>query len=605
MKYAATEPTCIGMVGAVNGPSVSVQLLTTVDSGTVILDGRTYKIGQVGSFVRIPQGYMNLYGIVSEIGASAVPDHLETEMGISGQWMTVQLLGEALGTSFERGISQHPNVSDEVHLVTEKDLLRIYRPTNTGQIRVGTLSSAENIGVYLDLDRLVTRHCALVGSTGSGKSTTVASLLRSLCQAGDTTYPSARVLLLDVHGEYAKALSDVGVVFKTDPDTTKGERGLVVPYWALELEELSTFLFGTLSTQQRAAIFDRVLALKKKTLGSMKPDGVTEETLTIDTPVPFSIHQLWFDLIDFETRTFSDSQRTVPAKLAGGDGSAAKLIPPQYSPPTSTNSAPFQNQLALGLRKHLDSCRNKLLDHKFDFLLHPGPCEPDVDGKAKSDLDAVLQDWLGHEHQITILDLSGVPNDVLGQLIGAILRITYDALFWSRRQPEGGVQRPLLVVMEEAHRYIAPGMSNPTQAIVHRIVKEGRKYGIGALIVSQRPSEVDETVLSQCGTFVALRLTTQNDRGRVRSTLSDNLSGLTDMLPILRTGEAIISGEAVTLPVRCRIAPPDPDKRPESEDPKVAAQWSRARGKEDYKRVVALWRAKSLNTANKNSKPKE
>ncbi|HEY8950085.1 MAG TPA: ATP-binding protein [Rhizomicrobium sp.] len=582
---------------------MSIQLLETVDSGTVILDGRAYKIGQVGSFVRIPQGYMNLYGIVSEIGASAVPDHLEIDVAVSGQWMTVQLLGEGLGSSFERGISQHPNVGDEVHLVTESDLLRIYQPTKSGQIRIGSLSSAENIGVFIDLDKLVTRHSALVGSTGSGKSTTVASLLRSLCESDGKSYPSARVLLLDIHGEYSKALSDVAVTFSSDPNTKEGQKQLFVPYWALELEELTQFLFGALNVQQRTAVFDRVFNSKKSALKDAKYEGVTDDTLTVDTPIPFSLNQLWYDLLDFEIKTFSDQQKTVPAKIADGD--ASKLIAPQYSPATTTNTAPYTNTLALGLRRQLDSCRSKLLDHKFDFLLHPGPCEPDVTGKVKSDLDAMLKDWLGHERQITILDLSGVPNDVLSQLIGAILRVVYDALFWSRRQPEGGIQRPLLVVMEEAHRYIAPGLSNPTQAIIHRIVKEGRKYGIGALVVSQRPSEVDETVLSQCGTFVALRLSNQSDRGRVRSTLSDNLSGLTDMLPILRTGEAVISGEAITLPVRCRIEPPSPDRRPESEDPKVAVQWAKARDTEDYARMVALWRAKTLHLEPSKGKPKK
>jgi uncharacterized protein len=587
-----SHPTHIGMVGAVTGSTVSVQLLETVQSGTIVLNGRAYKIGQVGSFVRIPQGYQNLYGLVSNTGATAAPKTPIDDPAVSGRWIAVELLGESLGRVFERGISQHPHVGDEVHLVTESDLLNIYGRSGDGQVRIGSLSNAENIDVFLDLDRLVTRHSALVGSTGSGKSTTVASFLRSLCAGEAKPYPSARVLLLDIHGEYSKALSDIAVVFKTDPDKAKGETELYIPFWALEFEEWAGFLFGTMNEPQRVAINEKVLDFKKASLKTGNFAGLTEETLTVDSPLPFSLHRLWYELVDFEMKTFSDTQRTVPARETAGD--ALKLIPPRYTPATSTNTAPFMNPRALGIRKQLDAFRGRLLDHKFDFFLHPGPCEPGLDGAVKADLDDVLAAWLGHDRPITILDLSGIPDDVLGRLIGTILQIVYDALFWSRKHPEGGVQRPLLIVMEEAHRYASSDSDNGTQRIIHRVVKEGRKYGIGAMVVSQRPSEVDETVLSQCGTFVALRLSNSTDRNQVRGTLADNLSGLVEMLPILRTGEAVITGEAVRLPMRCRITPPDPSLRPDSEDPKVAKSWAQPRGPENYRRMLASWRAKSV-----------
>jgi DNA helicase HerA-like ATPase len=194
---------------------------------------------------------------------------------------------------------------------------------------------------------------------------------------------------------------------------------------------------------------------------------------------------------------------------------------------------------------------------------------------------------------LTILDLSGVPSVVLNQLIGSILRIIYEALFWSREKTEGGVLRPLLVVMEEAHRYLGGEKDDAAAQIVKRIAKEGRKYGIGAMVVSQRPSEVDETILSQCGTIVALRLSNPADRARVKGALPDNLSGLMDLLPVLRTGEAIIAGEAARLPVRCRITIPAADHRPRSADPKVSEAWSKRRVSEGYDRVVASWRAQS------------
>ncbi len=586
-------PSLIGYIGSVSGASVSVQLIKDVASGSVILNGRTYRVGQVGSFVRIPQGYQNLFGLVSDIGAAAVPQNSVSADSPTGRWMTVQLLGEALGSAFERGISQHPNVGDEVHLVTETDLKKIYGQSGVGLIDIGTLSSSENISVYIDIDKLVTRHAALVGSTGAGKSTTVSSLLRSLCSSDGKSYPSARIFLLDIHGEYSKALSDVATVFKIDADSVKAERALHIPFWALDFDDIAPFLFGSISENNRISISDKVLSYKKELIEKVEFPGVNTENLTIDTPIPFSLNRLWYDLIDFELRTFSDKQKTELDLIHKGD--AEKLIPPKYNPPTSDNTPPYMNPKALGIRKQLDALRSRLLDHKYDFFLHPGECEPNIGGDIKSDIDVILRGWLGEDKPITILDLSGVPDEVLVRLIGTILRIVYDAMFWSRKNIEGAVERPLLVVMEEAHRYLAPNSESNARRMTQRIVKEGRKYGIGALIVSQRPSEIDDTILSQCGTFFALRLSNQTDRGSVRSTLSDNLVGLVDMLPILRTGEAIVTGEAVRLPMRCRILPPPIDRRPDSSDPKVSQKWSLERSKESYQNMVRRWRAKSLN----------
>jgi len=204
-----------------------------------------------------------------------------------------------------------------------------------------------------------------------------------------------------------------------------------------------------------------------------------------------------------------------------------------------------------------------------------------------------LMGWLGGPKPVTILDLSGVPSAVLEQLIGSILKIVYEALFWSREKTEGGIERPLLVVMEEAHRYLSSGTSGLASEIVRKIAKEGRKYGVGAMIISQRPSEVDETILSQCGTFFALRLSNPLDRARVQGTLPDGLVSLLDVLPVLRTGEAIITGEAAKLPMRCRITLPGADHRPRSQDPAISTRWALNRRDEGYDRVVASWRAQS------------
>jgi len=180
---------------------------------------------------------------------------------------------------------------------------------------------------------------------------------------------------------------------------------------------------------------------------------------------------------------------------------------------------------------------------------------------------------------------------VLERLVGSILKVVYESMFWSREKSEGGIERPLLVVMEEAHRYLSSSANGLASQTVQKIAKEGRKYGVGAMVISQRPSEVDETILSQCGTFFALRLSNPHDRARVQGTLPDGLVSLLEVLPVLRTGEAIVMGEAAKLPMRCRITLPPEEHQPRSSDPRVSERWSIPRREEGYDRVVASWRA--------------
>ncbi|EIC86318.1 ATPase [Serratia liquefaciens] len=584
----SNDPTYLGIVSAVSGATLTVKLAESLDSGFALISGHTYRVGQVGSFVRIPQGYQDLFGIVSDVGATAAPVPSDVSGIDSGRWMKVQLAGETIGGQFERGLSQHPNINDAVHLVTESDLRRIYGSIGDDQVVIGHLASAENIEVRLSLDALVTRHSAILGSTGSGKSTTVASLLRSIIRKDENPgSPGARILMLDIHGEYTKALADVAKVYSATPGP--GQESLFVPYWALEAGELLDFIAGGLSEANEIAFTDKISELKEKSIANYPKAGVDAKTLTVDSPVPFSLKTLWYELIDIETTTYVGKNRDEPALEEAGD--AETLIAPKYQPHGNGSAPPFINNRAKGIRRPLNLLRSRLLDRRYDFLLHPGNWEPRLDGGVDNDLDILLQGWLGHDKQITILDLSGVPSTVLTRLIGSILRIVYEALFWSREKSEGGVERPLLIVMEEAHRYLSPDAGTVASEVVKRIAKEGRKYGVGAMIVSQRPAEVDETVLSQCGTIIALRLSNPADRARVKGTLPDNLAGLMDLLPVLRTGEAIITGEAARLPVRCRVALPRREHLPRSNDPKVTEAWSRRRVAEGYDRVVASWRS--------------
>lgn len=591
------DPTYLGSVASVSGSSISVHLALSVASGLSVIEGRTYRIGQVGSFVRIPQGYQDLFGVVSEVGAKAVPNQADLDNLDTGRWMQVQLIGEAIGGVFERGISQYPNIGDSVHITTESSLSRIYGAKGDKHVSIGSLSSAESISAMVSLDELITRHSAVLGSTGSGKSTTVASLMRSITGAaeGSQGFPSARVLLLDIHGEYSVALSDVATVFSVDP--RQNEEKLLIPYWALATSDLLDFLTGGVDGGRETAFSDKIFQLKQENFDPAKFPGLEEGSITVDTPLPYSLKKLWYDLIDFEIATFEGPQRDQPTLQADGDPD--HLIPPKYKPHAMGAQGPFLNQSAVGIQRQLGLLRSRLLDRRYDFLLHPGPWEPDLDGNVELDLDALLQGWVGGPQPITILDLSGVPSSVLERLVGSILRIVYESLFWSREKSEGGIERPLLVVMEEAHRYLSPEKGGLASETTQKIAKEGRKYGVGLMVISQRPSEVDETILSQCGTYFAMRLSNPTDRARVQGTLPDGLVSLLDVLPVLRTGEAIVMGEAAKLPMRCKVTLPPEENRPQSADPLVADSWRLPRREEGYDRVVASWRAQRPRAVSK------
>ena len=585
------DPTFLGKIAAVSGAACSVHLASSIQSGLSIFQGQTFKIGQVGSFVRVPQGYQDLFGVVSEVGANAIPDDLASEDD-TGRWMKVELVGEVVGGVFERGVGQYPSIGDSVHVAVEEDLHRLYDTRGGGHIVIGKLASAESIAARVSLNELVTRHCAVLGTTGSGKSTTIASLLRSITDSerNSKSYPNARILLLDIHGEYSVPLADISQVFSIEPQ--QDEERLFIPYWALDSGTLLEFLTGGLEGNSLTAFTDKIYELKSASHGAVGFAGVDSSSITVDTPLPFSLKKLWYDLIDFEIATFEGPGRDQSTKQNEGDEDA--LIPPTYKPHAMGSAGPFLNQSAIGIQRPLSLLRSRLLDRRFAFLLNPGPWEPKLDGSSEKDLDTLLSGWLGGDNSITILDLSGVPSSALEQLVGSILKIVYDALFWSREKSEGGVNRPLLVVMEEAHRYLSDHSEGLASVMVQRIVKEGRKYGVGAMVVSQRPSEVNETILSQCGTYFALRLSNPSDRARVQGTLTDGLVGLLDVLPVLRTGEAIVTGEAAKLPMRCRVTLPPENQRPQSQDPDVSGSWGMARRNEGYERVIASWRSQSL-----------
>ncbi len=610
----SSGPTYLGLIQDVQGATISVALDNKTVSGLVFIDGRGYRIGQVGSFVRVPIGLTDLFGIVSQIGAGAVPDALVNIEPYGHRWLRVQLIGESQrGGEFRRGISQHPTINDEAHLVTEQDLARIYgRPNAPNCVRIGSIASAESIPALVDVNRLVGRHSAVLGSTGAGKSTTVANLLASL--SDPNRYPSSRVIVFDIHGEYSVALKDRATVFRVNPAPKSDEKQLFVPYWALSFDELLDVTpFRGVKDADRAALVEEVKRLKSASLDMRERPGVTRDTMTVDTPVPFSIHRLWYELYrqvcsTHTTQGINQSSDTEAIETdADGNrqlGAIMEVRPPIYRPITTGGpNRVFLSGSSLNIRRQILATQSLLRDTRYDFLFRPGPWCPEpgpekLDAQPEKDIADLLELWLGNSRPISVLDLSGIPASILMNLIGVLLRLLFDALFWGRRLPEGGRARPLLVVLEEAHSYLMSGKEGPAAIGARRVVKEGRKYGIGAMIVSQRPSEIDSTILSQCGTTFAMRLSNTNDRSHVTGAVSDNLEGLLEMLPALRTGEAIVVGEAVHLPLRAFIEEPAKGRRPDSDDPKVydpegERGWNRARREENYGDVAERWRGEA------------
>lgn len=585
--------TFIGTVRDVNGASVSISLQNNHCSGLVFVNGQGYRIGQIGSFVKIPIGYLDLFGIVSQVGASAVPEKMAAIMPNGDRWMTVQLIGECYKSErFQRGISQYPTIDDAVHLVSDNDLYAIYGGLNDKNhfVRIGNIVGSESIDALININKLVTRHSAVVGTTGAGKSTTVAGILNVLSDCN--RFPSARILILDIHGEYAHAFKDRANVFRVNPDTNSdnsSEKKLCIPFWALNFDEFIRVAFGALPSEgkSRSIILEKVLDAKKNTLKKYPITGFSPDTITVDSPVPFSLNELWYELYctEFGTYYSGASKTPEPKNWAyeqdenGKDikGCAELGIPPRFRRHKNVKDDPEKIQMlpdSLNLRSQLEALGAKLRTSRYNFILRAGDWHPDSTGCTQRTLAELMEGWIGSDKPITIFDLSGIPSIMTNDIIGSLLRIIYEGLFWARNQSEGGRERPLLIVMEEAHTYLNDNFDGVASIMTQRIVKEGRKYGIGAMIVSQRPSEINSTILSQCGTFFTMRLSNSSDRSKVATLLPDNLDSLTNMLPILRTGEAIILGEAVQMPTRVMIQSPPINQRPDSQDPIVCDEMS-------------------------------
>lgn len=459
-------------------------------------------------------------------------------------------------TRFSRSLVQVPEIDAPCYILRDAQLQAfmslLSAEGKTGHsLEIGRYTIDENAKAYLDGNKLFQRHASLLGSTGSGKSWTVASILERAAKL-----PSSNLIVFDLHGEYrdlsfARHLRIPGPeeLGKTD------EALLFLPYWLLNAEELQAMFIDRSefnAHNQVMAFQDIVVGEKKKTLKTLKKDDVLS-AFTLDSPIPFDIKNVLAEL-----------KRLNEEMVQGYRGE---------------KQGPFYGQFS----RLLVRLYSKISDKRYGFLFQAPDSEHQYDAMAT--MVKRLMDYSTENAQIKVIDFSEVPADILPVIVGLVARIIYQVQFWTDRIK----RRPMALVCDEAHLYLPKkdGKNPVEQRAVEnfeKIAKEGRKYGVALLIISQRPSDVSSTILSQCNNVIALRLTNGDDQATVKRLMPESLEGLMDTLPILDIGEALVVGDAVLLPSRIRIHPPS--EKPLSATIDFWDEWNKTPEPPDFVKAV-------------------
>lgn len=489
--------------------------------------------GQVGSQVKMQVGNNWLIANVRTMkiasdDESSVNAHIDflgegTMDGVTGQM-----------TNFRRGVTRYPLPGAKVHAVSTDDLSSVFAADERAFVEIGTVYPTEDIRGALYVDAMLSKHFAILGSTGTGKSTSVALILHRISQLS----PEGHIVMIDPHGEYSAAFKSTGELFNVD--------NLQMPYWLMNFEEhCEVLLTSSGPDRQRDAdiLAKLLLAARSK---NKAPEGVGK--ITVDSPVPY----LLTDLVGLITNEMGKLDRA-------GD------------------TAPFQR-----LKTKLDELR---ADPRYAFMFS---------GMLVSDSMASFISKLfrlpSGGRPISIVDVSGVPGEITSVVVAVLARMVFDFALWSRNEP----QRPILLVCEEAHRYVPKDELSGTQTvrkILERIAKEGRKYGVSLGLITQRPSDLAEGVLSQCGTIISMRLNNDRDQACVRAAMPEGARGFLDSIPALRNRECIVCGEGVSIPMRIRFDDLEPEKRPASSDPLFSDLWRQTGGEEGIvERTIKRWR---------------
>lgn len=435
---------------------------------------------------------------------------------------SVDLLGEILNAAdkakFQRGVTNYPTIGDSVDLITSQELRTIYAPTGSDQINVGFLQQDRSVVAYVDIEEMLSKHFAVLGSTGVGKSTGVSLLLNEILKAR----PNLRIFLLDVHNEYGRCFGDRALVLNP--------RNLKLPFWLFNFEEIVDVLFGgRAGVPEELDVLAEVIPIAKgiytqyqntDRLGLKRIDP-KQVGFTVDTPVPYRLVDL-ISLIDERMGKLENrSSRIIYHKLIS----------------------------------RIEAVRN---DPRYAFMFD----NANVGGDTMAEVISHLFRLPANGKPMTVMQLAGFPAEVIDSVVSVLCRMAFDFGLWS-----DGVS-PMLFVCEEAHRYASADRNigfGPTRKAVSRIAKEGRKYGVYLGLITQRPAELDATIISQCNTLFTMRLANERDQALLRAAVSDAAANLLSFVPSLGTREVLAFGEGVALPTRLRFKEVPPHQLPRGE----------------------------------------
>ena len=488
--------------------------------------------GQVGSHVKMKVGPLWL---VARIRAMRLGD-AESDLILAD----IDFLGEGGEAgdgglvAFRRGVTCYPRPGCRICVLTDADIRQMYAADDRPHVEVGIVHPTAHVRGAIYVDAFLGKHFALLGSTGTGKSTAAALLLHRICDVA----PEGHVVMIDPHGEYGAAFADRGEVLDVG--------NLAMPYWLMNLDEHAEVFVTTSGAERQKDVDVLTRCLLAARARNRAAEGLTR--LTVDSPVPYLLSD------------FSNILQTEMGKLD-----------------KATENAPF-----LRLKARFDEIK---ADPRYGFMFS-GMLVAD---NMAAFLARVFRLPAGGR-PISIVDVSGVPSDIVSVVVSVLSRMIFDYALWSRGEP----LRPVLLVCEEAHRYVPATQSGRGAAVnrvLERIAKEGRKYGVALGLITQRPSDLSEGVLSQCGTIIAMRLNNERDRAFVAAAMPEGAQGFLDAIPALRNRECVICGEGVSIPMRVSLDELEAGRRPASQDPVFSALWAQPGGdSEMLGRVVRRWR---------------
>lgn len=492
-----------------------------------------------------------LIGMVSKIirkFGEMVDDSDEIEKDDIVKITLIGTLLDKLGTRenvFKRTLESVPEITAQCYIMNNEDLsnfmsvLSVNSEGKDNSLKIGNYTLNKEAVAYLDGNKLFQKHAVIVGSTGSGKSCTVATLIEEIAKL-----QSSNAVVFDIHGEYEPIIGRNIKHYKiAGPSDDVGEESIYLPYWLLTYEEMISMMIDRSDNNapNQAMIFSRtVLKTKKEFLCNIEKSEIAED-ITIDSPIPYDINSLLDELNRINTEMVPGAKT-----LKKGD---------------------FNGTLS----RFIQRLENKVSDKRLNFLFSND--ESFLNYDYMFELCSKLMLPASNNGGVKIIDFSEVPSDVLPLVVSLVARLIFSVQQWTDREKIN----PIAIFCDEAHLYIPQntkqGMETQSLTSFERIAKEGRKYGIGLVVITQRPSEVDRTVLSQSSNFIAMRLTNADDQNVIKKLLPDSLGNFGELLPILDVGEALVVGDASLLPSRININMPNPE--PNSATIGFWSEWSK------------------------------